>query len=95
MPKVVIFRYSGVFRQGPFNVNGDGDHLQISVKNIGEEGEEVVFTGSKFLSKEYEKRGGKEEEVQFFRGFRKQQAEDVGHKTFRLMAFFFFKNFNF
>lgn len=73
--KEIIVRYTGVSNQPTFNVNGDGDHLQISMRELGKEKDEVVFTGCKFSQEEYKKRGGKEEENRFFHNFRKRRMK--------------------
>jgi|WetSurMetagenome_2_1015567.scaffolds.fasta_scaffold27296_4 hypothetical protein len=67
MQKVVI-RYTGVFSRSTFNVMGDVENTQIVVIDSASGKEEIVLTGDKYSSEEYEKLGGKGEETQFFIG---------------------------
>lgn len=69
MPKEIIERYSGVFSRPMFNVSGDGDCLQISVRDLETGEEEVLFTGHEFSPEKYEERGGKKEEDRFFKHY--------------------------
>lgn len=66
----IITRYTGLFRQASFQLNGDGDNLQIAIRNHDTGEIEVIFTGSKFSPEEFKKSGGQEKEDRYFSDFK-------------------------
>ena len=69
--KEIITRHTGSACQPAFSLNAAGDDLQISVRDLNTGKEEVVFTGKRFSRDEYEKRGGKKNEGDFFKNYKK------------------------
>jgi hypothetical protein len=62
MSKEIITRYTGLFRQSTFQLNGDGENLQIAVLDPVTRKEKIIFTGDKFSEEEYKENGWKDEE---------------------------------
>jgi len=75
MPKAIIVRNSGNSRQSVFQLNGDGDNLQLEVVEFGEPKGVVIFTGSNFSPEQYEQHGGIKEEKEFFSKFPKKKKK--------------------
>ena len=69
MPKQIIVRYTGPFAQSPFQLNAGGDSVQIAIRELGEESDEVIFTSNNFSPQEYEKSGGAQQEKEHFNHF--------------------------
>lgn len=59
----ILIRYTGSSNQPILKVNGDGDHVQIMEIDHDKGAIKVLFTGAKFSAKEYERRGGAEQEA--------------------------------
>jgi len=53
--KQIITRYSGVFAQSNIQINGDGDNVQISIQEVGEKEEQIIYTGCEYSQEEFEK----------------------------------------